>query len=178
MKEWLTRTGVALDSCQSHIDESGAEGSDIEYYLAQHILVIMYAELEDKVVEIARRRMKPSSDDGMRKFIGHATSCLLKRLERKELTKFVGFFGDDSREFFKGCLTVAEVEVYNNAIKSRHKVAHSSDSSISFGELPFIVESANKLLDALDQSIKPYKLIRDEVPLCPCLSCCNGSCKS
>lgn len=67
-------------------------------------------------------------------------------------------FGAESKQKLNSLVSETEVAAFNNAVGSRHDVAHKHGAQITFQELQSAVEIAEKILRAVDHSlIKPMR---------------------
>lgn len=149
----LLRTKLALDNCRSHLVEANSEGTEIEAYLAQHILVIMCAEIQQELYATLELRLNLSADSNITNFALVAGKKILRSIGKGEVVGFVNNFGGAAKNYMNDNLSDREVALYNNAVSNRHDVAHSSGSNITFRELDDILDAASKFIDVFKVAI-------------------------
>ena len=70
--------------------------------------------------------------------------------KRVIIADFVGSFGVKYKNAFNDELDDRDVQLYNNAVQERHKVAHQRiGSTIGFRELGTVIAAARKILDSI-----------------------------
>lgn len=149
----LLRTRLALDNCRSHLLESDGEAAEIEAYLAQHILVIMCAEVQQELYIALEVRLGQSTDRNITNFAMAAGKKILRSIGKSEVVGFVSNFGSAAKDYMNENLSDREVTLYNNAVSNRHDVAHNSGSNITFRELDDILIAAIKFIDVFERAI-------------------------
>jgi hypothetical protein len=153
MARELLRTKLALDNCRSHLIEANGEGTEIEAYLAQHILVIMCAEIQQELYAALELRLNQSTDGNITNFALAAGKRILRSIGKGEVVGFVNNFGSAAKNYMNDHLSEREVTLYNNAVANRHDVAHSSGSNITFRELDDILIAASKFINVFEDAI-------------------------
>ena len=129
MAERLVQTNAVYVECQNHLSTGVPGGSPIEAYLTEHILVILCAEVQQKVRQLADQRAQRSTDPALRAFVTAASERILRSVRKDELSTFVGLFGSAYKDDFNARLDDRDVTAYNNAVLQRHAVAHRGGSS-------------------------------------------------
>jgi hypothetical protein len=139
-----------------HLNESQAWSTQVESYLTQYILVILCADVQQSVYLLLEGRISASSstDAGLKSFAYSMGVRCLRSFVKGDLSNFLALFGHEVRNNFNDALDDRTVTIYNNALKNRHEVAHSSGSTITFRELAEIYEAAVRVLGAIDDSLK------------------------
>lgn len=153
MTSLLLRTKTAVEDCTKHIVASGAQGSEIEAYLTQHLLVIMCAEVEQAIHSILEKRLLSANDPDLCRFAMSSGQRVLRSIKKGELAGFVGRFGDHAQRKFDSLLEEKEVSAYNNAVQARHDIAHQRGALISYSELVTALNVAEKVLGAVREAI-------------------------
>lgn len=154
MPGYLIRTQVAFDECRSHLQDSGAAGSPVESFLAEHILIRLCADMQQALYDIADQRAQRSSDDpALRSFVSVASTRILRSVQKSEIAKFIGFFGPECKTRFNDMLDDKDVTIYDNAVRERNQVAHRQGGTIAFMNLPDVIAAAHKVLDSAEGAL-------------------------
>lgn len=154
MPGYLIRTQVAFEECRSHLRESGAAGSPVESFLAEHILIVLCADMQQALYDIADQRARRSSDDPvLRAFVSEASTRILRSVQKKEIATFVGLFGAECKNRFNDMLDEKDVTIYGNAVRERNAVAHRQGGAIAFMNLPDVIAAAHKILDSAEGAL-------------------------
>ena len=148
----LGRTEKAYTECAYHLQTSGAEGSPIESFLTEHILILLCADMQRDILEIADRRATSASDGALHTFVSNAGTRILRSVRKTEIAAFVGLFGRNYKNDFNDTLDDRDVQLYDNAVQERHKAAHSQQgSNIGFRELGDVIDAARNILDSMQR---------------------------
>ncbi len=107
--------------------------------------------MQQDILEIADRRAAKASDAALREFVSTAGTMIFRSVMKDEIAKFVGSFGTNYKNDFNAALDDRDVQLYNNAVQERHKVAHHRGhrSTIGFGELGDVIAAAHSILDSI-----------------------------
>ncbi len=147
----LLRTEEAYRESESHLRESRAAGSPIESFLTEHILILLCADMQQDILDIADRRAAKAPDAALREFVSTAGKRVLRGLLKHEIAAFVGSFGTQYKSDFNAALDDRDVHLYNNAVQERNVVAHHRrGSTIGFGELGEVIAAARNILESID----------------------------
>lgn len=153
MSNRLIRTHAAVADCERHLASSGAAGTEIESYLTQYLLIVLCAEVQQEIYRLTENRASLTNDPAISSFVNASTRRVLRSVGKKEIATFVEMFGSGCKSKLNSRIDDSEVTVYNNAVGSRHDVAHNFGSQISFRELKEAVVIAEKLLEAAAHAI-------------------------
>lgn len=153
MESKLLRTQLSVDSCRTHIETAEAWGSEIESYLTQHVLVILCAEVQQEFYSILESRANEAQDTELKNFALMAGKRVLRSIGKSEVAGFVGYFGNEAKEYLNQHVDEREITLYNNAVSSRHDVAHSTGSNITFREIDDILVAARNFIGVFEQAI-------------------------
>lgn len=148
----LLRMETALEECAQHLAAASAAGTAIESYLAEHILVVLVADMQTALYDVASVRAQ-DADRGLKEFVEGASRRILRSVRKEEIASFVAFWGRDAKQAFNDRLDERVVAIYNNAVQQRHEVAHRFGSTITFHELRGIVEAAREILEAATSAL-------------------------
>jgi hypothetical protein len=136
------------------INAAGAKGTEIESYLTQHVLVILCADIQQSIYEICEQRAEILNDQAMKNYVSSTARRVLRSVGKSDIATFVGMFGAQAKNKFNALLDDSEVSIFNNAVSYRHDVAHKQGAQISFRELQDGVSAADKVLDAVEESLR------------------------
>ena len=148
----LTRTQVAFDECKNHLHNSNAAGSPVESYLTEHILILLCADMQQALYEIADQRAQRSSDPALRRFVSAAGDRVLRGAGKSEIANFLGMFGPEHKRKFNDSLDDRTVTIYGNAVSQRNQVAHQRGGTIAFMERPDVISAADRILESAEKS--------------------------
>jgi len=152
----LLRTKNALRECQEHLARTSTDGSIIESYLTQHILVVLSADMQQAIYELLDKKAQQVQQESIRLFVSAAGQALLRSVRKSAISGFVAKFGEAAKDIFDSNLLDKDQEItrYSNAIKNRDSVAHKQGVQITFGELEGAVAAGELLLLAVDRALK------------------------
>lgn len=153
MGKLLLRTCSAVSDCEDHLRATLTSGTAIEFYLTQHILIILCAEMQQEINKIAESRVSYLGDEGMRSYVLSTSGKILRSVKKTDIAGFVNLFGEKSKSKFNSLIIDNEVTIYNQAVSDRHKTAHSHGAQITFAELKDAIKVAKKILNAVEKSI-------------------------
>lgn len=178
----LLRTKAALEECKAHLDSTDSWNSEIESYLTQHVLIVLCADIQQSIYQILESRLDGSVDIELKNFAIATGKRCLRSVGKKEISGFLGFFSTDAKNYLNDNIADETVTLYSNAITSRHDVAHSSGTKITFMELQKVLEASVEFLsvvkDAIFSSLKkdvvdapragdenpPFDMLRPPIP--------------
>ena len=99
MDKLLLRTQLAFDNCREHIDNSNAGGTEIEAYLTQHLLVVLFADVQQELYRVLERRAEQAGDSGLKSYAIATCERVLRSVGKDEVARFVGYFGTEARKY-------------------------------------------------------------------------------
>lgn len=146
--DWLLRTKSFLDACQLHIDETSSQGSEVEAFLSQYLLVSLCAEMQEEIYRVIEGRAQACGDDELCGFAIAASKKILRSVRSSEIAGFVGHFGQTRKQKFNDALDERVTLQYNTAVESRHSIAHRGGAQVTLAEIREIVASAGRVLDS------------------------------
>ena len=149
----MLRTRSALEVCKEHLSQTGAWNSEVESFLTQHVLVILCAEIQQSIYSLLEARLGGSEDPEVRNFAILTGKRCLRSVGKKEISGFLGFFSLSAKNYLNDNIDEKTVSLYNNAIASRHDVAHSSGTKMSFGELEEVIEASIEFLSVVNDAM-------------------------
>jgi len=148
MTELIRRTRAAIDDCEKHLESTESFGTEIESYLTQHLLVIFCAEMQQELYNLIDERANGIEDRGVKQFVSLSGRRVLRSVRKDEIANFLELWGADVKEKFNSILDDKDVTIYNNAVLSRHDIAHKHGVHVSFQEVKDAVGAADNILEA------------------------------
>lgn len=158
MDKVLLRTRAVINDCEKHLESTGAFGSEIEFYLAQHILVILCADVQQEIYQIAESRAVIAGDNELVNYVISSGRRILRSVQKDEIASFIGLFGSQAKDKLNSLVNERDVTLYNNAVRSRHDVAHKLGAQITIGDLKNTATAATRLLEAVRESLEKVVL--------------------
>lgn len=151
--EWLIRTRSALLECQQHLSQTDSSGAEVEAFLAQYLLIVLCAEIQEEIYGVVELRAKKCGDDEVCAFALASSRKILRSVKINELSGFIGGFGSVRKDRFMQLLDAREVFQYNSAIDNRHSVAHKRGAQVTISDVVAIIDSAAKVLNAAKSAL-------------------------
>lgn len=153
LEKLFLKTQLLIDTCEMHLTESCCKGTEIEYYLTQHILIVFCAEMQNEIYSAVEKKGKVTNRCEIESFLKAASSKILRSVQKTDISQFIGFFGQEVKDKFNAEINDKSSTIYNNAVKKRHDVAHKQGSQISFQELKEAVRAGAEILNAVYLSL-------------------------
>jgi RiboL-PSP-HEPN len=153
----LARIDHAIAVCQTHLQNSGAAGTEIEAYLTRYLLVMICSTFEEEIKTLIMMRATGSSDPSMEPFVQNALGrTSFRSLMTSEIGDFLNRFGLDYKNRFRQQLASNQraETFFNNIVTNRHDTAHSAGSNISFSELVRFYSEGHIVLDAVKVALQ------------------------
>lgn len=154
MSSRLLKTGFAYDTTKQFLDAHRDVDFAISSYLTQHILILLSAEVQQEIYKIAEERSEAISDDSIKAFMSSTTKQLIRSVGKKDLAKYLAYFGGSIKDRFNEALGDRSITIYNSALDKRHEIAHKGTSNATFSELAEIIQCADEVLLALANAVK------------------------
>jgi hypothetical protein len=153
----LARIDKALEDCDRHMaltrssDPSKSFDPAIESLLTQALLVISYAEFEQRILATIEEKRISAWD-------GPAAEIRYRSVGYDDLAGILEQFSSAYVGAFKElCLASLAnqraVTFYNNIVTNRHRVAHSSGANTTFPEFKRFYEEGHVILDFFRETL-------------------------
>ncbi|TKJ73660.1 hypothetical protein PspCFBP13508_05950 [Pseudomonas sp. CFBP13508] len=149
----LLRTKAALDECEAHLSATDSWNSEIESYLTQHVLIVLCADIQQSIYQILESRLDGAGDIELKNFAIATGKRCLRSVGKNEVSGFLGFFSTEAKNYLNTHIADETVSLYSNAINSRHDVAHSVGTKITFMELQKVLEASVEFLCVVKDAI-------------------------
>ena len=145
----ISRIDQTLSQCETHLSSTGAYGTEIESLLTQSLLVVIYAEFEQKIKIILREKCLSMKDDSIKEFFESCVNTVVRSIKCSDITGLLGRFGSAHKEEFQKQILNNKIAVtyYGNILTNRNAVAHSEGSNATFGDVKMFYEESHVLLD-------------------------------
>ncbi|MEK6303234.1 MAG: hypothetical protein AABO41_21185 [Acidobacteriota bacterium] len=153
MSDPFIRTQTALKDCEQHLQDTGAGGSPIEAYLTEYLLILMCADMQEGIYKVIEEWADKSASPSLREFVATSSRRVLRSVKKGEIAGFVGMFGSTHKDRFGSALDDREVTLYNNAVESRHDVAHRTGATVTFSEMKDALAAARNILAAVESAL-------------------------
>ena len=148
MRKLLLRTKLVIDECEQHLASCGVEESSVEAYLAQYVLIIMCADVQQEIYKITELKAAALTPE-FQLFATESAKLLLRSVQKKDLSKYLALFGSHVKDALNNAISDADVTTYNNAVSARHDVAHNQGTRVTFREVKNAHDAATRILAAV-----------------------------
>jgi hypothetical protein len=147
----LPQIDRVIESCEKHLNDSGAFGTEIEIYLTGYLLVFICATFEEHIEELVNDRASKSEDTFLATFVRSAMSQLFRSIKTSEIAGLLGRFGEEHSERFQPEMRKNEraATFFNNLVLNRHGTTHKAGSDLTFSEVVSFYSEARTVLDAV-----------------------------
>jgi hypothetical protein len=157
------RTGVKVDfpriehtlrSSRSHLDTTGMRGTEIELYLANYALGVIYAEYEQAVRELIIRRSQVGVDTHHDAFVAVAATRITRSFRFSDLAGYLNYFDNACKQHFMDCLENTQHHLaWDSLMKSRQDFAHAAGSQVTFDELDGYYRASARVLEVFGEAV-------------------------
>lgn len=151
----ILRIDETLSLCETHLSSNDAYGTEIESLLTQSLLVVMYAEFENKIKSILRDKCLSIKDEALKEFFESCVSIVARNIKTSDISGLLGRFGPAYKDKFrKKLISNKSVESnYSSILNNRHRVAHGDGTIASFRDVKNFYEKGHVLLDFFQESL-------------------------
>ena len=147
----VARIDRALEDCENHLSSTESFGTPIERLLTYSLLVVIYAEFEQKINSIVQQRCDSIEDDSLRELV---SKCIggVSRIQSSNIGDLLQRFGEQRKTSFRSEITANQANqraetFYNNLITNRHDTAHSIGSNLTFEDVKQFYQEGHAVLD-------------------------------
>lgn len=139
-----------LKRCEDHLNATATQGTEIESYFVQYLLVRICAEYEMRITTLFHRRCSRTRDAELRSFAQKTAAYVCKYFSISDIGKILERFGDAYKKQFNIQVMGDSAHVaWDNIYTNRQAVAHKVAPQMSFGDLKLDYQSSLRVLDAL-----------------------------
>ena len=124
----VVRIDEALEECESHLASTGSFGTPIERLLTYSLLVVIYAEFEQRINSIVQEKCDFIQDGSLRELV---RACIgnVSRIQSSHIGDLLERFGAERKAAFRSEIEAKQGNqraetFYNNLITNRHDTAH------------------------------------------------------
>lgn len=149
-----------MDEVTQHVDDAGARGTQVETFLAQHILVMMCAEMQQEIGQLIKTRMDELGSTELSSFAAASCGKLFRSVMTSEIAGLLGHFSLKCKETFNAQLGDRVVMQYNAAVRDRHSVAHKAGVQLTLTDAKAVLEDAAIVLSAAALALEGVSLMR------------------
>lgn len=150
----MRRSDEAIQICRDHLDVTGMRNSEVETYLVHYLLVLIYADYEQRIIEVVSRRGATSGDVPVGEFMNWAARRLVRSILYSEIKGVAGYFGENVKgELANRLDETPEAAAYNNIITNRHRLAHTGGLTMTLQELERAYVQSVSVLDAFEDVV-------------------------
>lgn len=148
MRKFLLRTKLAIEDCEQHLSVHSTTDTSIEAYLAQYILIIMCADVQQEIYKITELKAASLTPE-FQQFTTESAKRLLRSVQKKDISKYLSLFGSHVRDSLNKAVSNADVTIYNNAVGARHDIAHNQGTRVTFPDVKNAYDAAIRILAAV-----------------------------
>lgn len=148
MRKLLLRTKLAIDECEQHLALHSTTETSVEAYLAQYVLIIMCADVQQEIYKITELKAATLTPE-FQLFTNESAKRLLRSVQKNDISKYLSLFGSHVRDALNAALCDADVTIYNNAVGARHDIAHNQGTRVTFPDVKNAHAAATRILSAV-----------------------------
>lgn len=153
----ILRIDQALEKCEAHLSLEEAVEAEVQSLLAQSLVILIYAEFEQKVRELIRERCRSvaATDDSVREFLDSCAESAFRGLKISEIAGLLRRFGESHKEAFNQRLEQNQraKNMYDSIWINRHEIAHGEGSAVTVGDVKQYYEHGHCVLDYLRDAL-------------------------
>jgi hypothetical protein len=152
----LTQIDRAIETCKEHLAQTNTQGTEVETFLAQHLVVMICGAFEEEIEKIVVQRLGASNDPEIEAFARSALDAVFRSTGIKEISGLLNRFNPEVKKRFQDrvCGTRAET-FFSNIVTHRHQTVHSGGSTLTLRELADFYDEGHTVLDAISVALRP-----------------------
>lgn len=150
-----------IAKCEEHLRATGTANTEVEFYLAQYLLVRLVAEYELRIKTLIQRRCARGSLDAYVKAYFQNTGWgMTRQFKIGDITGYLRKFGDDYAKTFADLVDAQLEQEWLNLYTNRHAVAHSTGAQVTLHDLKQHYQKTRAVVDAVVAALvmRPYDL--------------------
>lgn len=149
----------AISACKTHLKNSKAEKTDIEFYLTRYLLILWASQCEKEFKNIVKSNIKCTNNNKkVNIYLESSLPSTYRGIKITGISDFVKLLGQDySDEWTRKSKqkTVARaINSWGTLINERHDTAHVNGSNITFEDFVKHYENSHILLDVIRDIVK------------------------
>lgn len=144
----------AIESCNLHLNECNAKGTEIEAFLTRYLLILICAQFEEKIKDILIKRAEKTKDMYLASYVRSSLAHIFRSIKTSEISGLLNRFGVDYKQKFQDNVSgTTEETFYNNIVTNRHLTAHNSGANLTFDELVDYYEKGHTIIDHVEEAL-------------------------
>lgn len=149
-----------IAKCEEHLSATGADSSEVEFYLTQYLVVRIVAEYEARIKTLIQRRCARGNDDHVKAFLSNSARIVTRDFQISDIKGHLGRFGEDYAKAFRDAVDTDLIQLWDNMYIARQKVAHLTGFQVTLRELKENYEKTRAVIDAVATALvlKPREL--------------------
>jgi hypothetical protein len=149
-----------IAKCEEYLKAAGADGSEIEFYLTQYLVVRIVAEYEARIKTLIQRRCARGNDDHVKAFVSSSARIVTRDFNIGDIKGYLGRFGEDYAKAFRDVIDADLIQLWDNMYTARQKVAHLTGFQMTLRELKENYQKTRTVIDsvAMALTLKPREL--------------------
>ncbi|MDP3189210.1 HEPN domain-containing protein [Limnobacter sp.] len=153
IKNFLARTLTARDDCSLHLKTTSSNGSAVESYLIQHLLVVLCSDVENAIINIVQSRIGKTNDVQVISFSSNLSKKLIRSIKKPDLADLLGYFDNSLKTIFNEKVNEKAATLFGNAVRDRHLVAHSTGSQMTLPDFNGAIDATIEILTAFQETL-------------------------
>ena len=151
----LDRVDMTIEVCQEHLTNSTSSfRPQIEDFLTQQLLVIIYAEIEKAIKEMIIAQARDRCGDDFPAFIASCLNAIVHSMKSSEMAGLLKRFGTARKDRFRELVDDRAETAYNNIVMNRHNTAHGSGSNLTFREAVKSYRAGLSVIESLSTALQ------------------------
>ena len=151
----LDRVEMTIEVCQEHLTNSTSSfRPQIENFLTQHLLIIIYAEIEKAMKEMIIAQARDRCSDDFQTFIQSCLNATFRSMKSSELAGLLKRFGTARKQRFLELVDDRARTEYDSIVENRHNTAHGSGSNLTFREAVEFYRRGLSVIESLSTALQ------------------------
>lgn len=155
----FSKTETAIEESERLFANYDLSASPIEGYLAQYILIVLCADMQQAVYSCINSYLDDNIENPrIKEYMRGSLIRLFRSIEKPEIAKILGYFGETTKTVFNQKLENLdeEMQLYSDIVKARHNVAHNNieQQHKTFREIKKALEVSKKIIEALKYALQ------------------------
>lgn len=148
------RIDAALKSCREHLDATASRNSEIELFLVNYVLGVIYAEYEQAIRFVIVGRSQTGADAHHDAFVAVAVKRITRSFRLSELCGYLNYFDGTCKKDFLGKVENSQYHsAWDSLMHSRMDFAHASGAQLTLDEVEGYYANSKVVLEAFEAAI-------------------------
>ena len=154
MKNLTTsKTDHIISTCREHLEQTGSDGTEIEYYLTGFLLIGICSEFEKEIRRAMMKRICSCNDPHIINYIDKKFQPF-RHLRLDDIRgEILAKFDDNLKTKFNQKIEGKPAINYDNIVTNRHNSAHGESINLTFNDLVDAYDEARKVIAAFEEVI-------------------------